>query len=119
MTTEIDLAISRLDGIKKIQGGWQAHCPCHDDKKQSLSVAEKDGKILLYCHAGCSFDSIIKRLDLRTKNVDTPPQIVSIYDYTDAGGKLLYQVVRYFPKAFKQRRPDGSGTRKPTRKPYR
>ena len=36
-------------------------------------------------------------------------KIVAIYDYTDAGGALLYQVVRYEPKSFRQRRPDGNG----------
>jgi hypothetical protein len=32
-------------------------------------------------------------------------KIVATYDYCDEKGKLLYQVVRYEPKAFKQRRP--------------
>ena len=32
--------------------------------------------------------------------------IVAEYDYTDPSGKLLYQVVRYEPKDFRQRRPD-------------
>ena len=37
-------------------------------------------------------------------------KIVATYDYTDAnGGALLYQVVRYEPKDFRQRRPDGNG----------
>jgi hypothetical protein len=36
-------------------------------------------------------------------------RVVAIYNYTDADGKLLYQVLRYEPKAFSQRRPDGNG----------
>jgi hypothetical protein len=36
-------------------------------------------------------------------------QIVTTYDYTDASGTLLYQVCRFEPKSFRQRRPDGSG----------
>ena len=35
--------------------------------------------------------------------------IVATYDYTDDKGELLYQVVRYDPKDFRQRRPDGKG----------
>ena len=31
------------------------------------------------------------------------------YDYTDEAGELLFQVVRYAPKGFRQRRPDGNG----------
>ena len=36
-------------------------------------------------------------------------KIVATYDYTDADGKLLYQVLRLEPKDFRQRRPDGNG----------
>ena len=35
-------------------------------------------------------------------------RIVATYDYTDADGSLLYQVARYDPKDFRQRRPDGT-----------
>jgi len=37
------------------------------------------------------------------------PQIVATYDYTDASGKLLFQVCRFEPKDFRQRRLDGNG----------
>ena len=36
-------------------------------------------------------------------------KIVATYPYTDADSVLLYQVVRYEPKTFSQRRPDGNG----------
>jgi hypothetical protein len=36
-------------------------------------------------------------------------KIVATYDYTDGKGALLYQVVRYEPKSFRQRRSDGNG----------
>jgi len=35
------------------------------------------------------------------------PRIVATYDYRDEAGTVLYQAVRYEPKDFKQRRPDG------------
>jgi putative DNA primase/helicase len=34
---------------------------------------------------------------------------VAAYDYTDEAGDLLFQVVRYEPKEFRQRAPDGIG----------
>jgi 5S rRNA maturation endonuclease (ribonuclease M5) len=37
------------------------------------------------------------------------PEIVASYDYTDEQGRLLYQNVRFEPKDFRPRRPDGSG----------
>lgn len=43
-------------------------------------------------------------------NGSTAPRakIVATYDYVDEGGTLLFQVVRYHPKTFRQRRPDAS-----------
>jgi RecA-family ATPase len=38
----------------------------------------------------------------------TERKIVATYDYTDRDGALLYQVLRYDPKDFSQRRPDGN-----------
>jgi hypothetical protein len=35
-------------------------------------------------------------------------RIAASYDYTDADGTLLYQVLRLEPKGFRQRRPDGN-----------
>jgi putative DNA primase/helicase len=35
--------------------------------------------------------------------------IEKIYDYTDESGKLFFQCVRFLPKRFSQRRPDGLG----------
>ncbi len=37
------------------------------------------------------------------------PKIVATYDYADADGNVLFQKVRYDPKKFSQRRPDGKG----------
>jgi hypothetical protein len=45
----------------------------------------------------------IKREEPRKRHV------VKTYDYVDEHGALLFQVVRYEPKDFRQRRPDGKG----------
>jgi putative DNA primase/helicase len=51
---------------------------------------------------------------LKTIGIEIDPRpcfgrIVATYDYPDESGKLLFQVVRFEPKDFKQRRPDGAG----------
>ena len=38
---------------------------------------------------------------------NSKPHIVATYDYRDERGELLYQVVRFDPKGFRQRRPKG------------
>ncbi len=37
------------------------------------------------------------------------PTVVATYDYCDEAGALVFQVLRYEPKTFRQRRPEGSG----------
>lgn len=40
---------------------------------------------------------------------DAPLKLVKAYDYASEDGELLFQVLRYEPKTFRQRRPDQAG----------
>jgi len=116
---------ARLNARPAGAAKWTARCPAHPDRDPSLSISEApDGKVLLRCFAGCSFESITNALGVdpralagpHAKNGSQPVtpkrtqrRIVATYNYTDEGGKLLYEVVRYDPKDFRQRRPDGAG----------
>lgn len=105
-------SIVRSLGARRVGSSWMAKCPAHNDRNPSLAIRESDGKILLRCHAGCSQHDVIdamKALGLWELERTEPSRIVATYDYTDEHGALLYQVVRYEPKGFKQRRPDGYG----------
>jgi 5S rRNA maturation endonuclease (ribonuclease M5) len=87
-----------------------ARCPAHDDHHPSLSIClGEDGRILLYCHAGCSLEAICAAMHIEVRDLFPEPRIIATYDYTDENGTLLYQVLRYAPRDFKQRRPDGNG----------
>jgi len=105
-------------------GQWNAKCPvaaAHKggDKNPSLSLAEGfEGKALLTCHRGCTLPDIAQALNLglrdlfpkRDKVTDLDQKrIVATYPYVDADGELLYEVVRYRPKDFRQRRKDDRG----------
>ena len=106
--SELEQALQKFPNVKGINGQYQVRCPCHNDKHASLSLSETpEGRLLAYCHAGCSFESIIKVLNLPPDGTNDIPTITNTYDYTDSEGELLYQVIRYHPKSFKQRRPDG------------
>jgi hypothetical protein len=52
-----------------------------------------------------------RRATITTPTHRPPPdrKMVEAYDYKDAAGNTLYQVVRFDPKSFRQRKPDGSG----------
>ncbi len=56
--------LPRLENVRKNGDGFTARCPAHDDAHNSLSVAERDGKLLLFCHAGCSFKDVIRALGI-------------------------------------------------------
>lgn len=62
----IDAILSRLDKVRRTgQGNWLACCPAHDDKNPSMTLREEgDGRILVTCWAGCSFDEIVGAVGL-------------------------------------------------------
>ncbi len=110
-----DEFLTRLQGVRRSGQGHIARCPAHDDRRQSLSISTgTDGRILLRCHAGCETEAVVGAMGLTLADLmpDTEPQrreISATYDYHDAQGHLVYQVVRYVPKDFRQRKPDGRG----------
>lgn len=57
-----------LKGVRTSGSGFIALCPAHDDRNPSLSISESDGKPLLYCHAGCSFEAIVQALGISKSN---------------------------------------------------
>jgi putative DNA primase/helicase len=98
---------------RKAGSGWVARCPAHDDRTPSLSLKDADGCVLVHCHAGCAQSAVVealKRLALWPERDASPKRtIVATYAYTDEAASLLYQVDRYHPKGFRQRRPDDAG----------
>jgi len=101
-----------------------AYCPCHerdgDGHRRSLSIGIGDGgKVLLHCFGGCATSDILRALNMKDADLFDRPEaaapqtatsrIVAEYNYLDETGALLFQVVRFQPKDFRQRRPDGNG----------
>lgn len=116
---EINELLSHFQRIQKRGSYFTCQCPAHDDKKNSLSVSLDSDRILVKCHAGCNTADVVKAAGLKMSDLflnpkkPTPgsprPEISKVYDYTDADGNLLFQCVRFNPKDFRQRRPDGNG----------
>src|SRR4051794_21221986 len=117
---DVERIARQLGGARKNGGGWDCRCPAHDDQEPSLSLSVgEDGRLLWCCHTGCDQATVLEGLRKRgvLPNGDAREaepkagkgRIAAIYDYTDEHGGLLFQAVRYQPKRFKQRRPDGRG----------
>ena len=50
--------------------GWSDRCPAHEDQRNSLSVSlGRDGRLLLKCHAGCTFEQIISAAGLTRQDM--------------------------------------------------
>ncbi len=57
----LDHVLSRLTKVNKVNGGYMARCPAHEDRTPSLSVTERDGRVLVNCFAGCPTDATPKQ----------------------------------------------------------
>ena len=112
-TGRLEQFVSQLQSVKQTPSGYEARCPAHDDKHASLSVGlGKDGRILVHCHAGCSVVQVCQAMQVPMSSLfprSGASKIERTYDYVSAEGELLYQVVRFAPKDFRQRKPDGQG----------
>ena len=63
------LIYSKLEQIKPTSNGIVALCPAHDDKSASLSITLENGKILLYCHTGCTIERICSSLGIEKSDL--------------------------------------------------
>ena len=117
-------------------GEYKCKCPAHNDRHASLSVTTGDKGIIFKCHAGCSKEQVLQAMGLTVKDLmaerttsaphgtpspspgkagasakaekagDEKRTIDRIYPYTDESGSVLFEVVRFIPKDFRQRVPD-------------
>jgi hypothetical protein len=113
---------------------YRGKCPLHGGERDSFALNPENG--LWHCFSGCGdiggdvFDFLSRKEGLdfsealavlaRWGGTASQPtaavparhtrRIAQTYDYTDEAGRLLFQVVRYEPKGFAQRRPAEGGT---------
>lgn len=130
MTLSIDLrSLAHALGGEISSGQVLAPGPGHSKADRSMSVrpdsSAPDGFVV---HSFTTDDPIVCKDYVRNKlglapfkpnGRDRTPaaaaapaskrMLVAEYNYTDAAGALLYQVLRYEPKAFRQRAPDVFG----------
>jgi hypothetical protein len=121
-----------LNGRPAMGSGYLCRCPVathgrrRGDRNPSLLVRDSAFSLLVHCWAGCDRQDVIEELRRRQLlgNFATPPEpgkqngsgsnasgrrIVATYDYQDERGDMLFQVIRYEPKDFRQRRRDTDG----------
>jgi hypothetical protein len=109
----------------EVGGEIKVRCPWHEDTRPSLRInpvkavwhcdpCAKGGDIFRFVKEwrGCTFSDALRflaeRAGLNGSSSASARREIATYDYTDETGALLYQVVRFEPKNFRQRRPDGA-----------
>ena len=98
--------------IKKKYGNKaQVFCPCHDDKNASLTITMGRKCVLIYCHAGCQMEDILRTVGLKKSDLfyeERPHssswqryiegrekrKIEAIYDYVSINGDYVFSKVR-------------------------
>jgi len=112
---------TRFPGLKQMGPEWRGPCPVHQGDDANFAVNPKNG--LAYCHSQCGRGWNILQLEQELSGrpwkecrqevnsivgrpIRGPAKLkeIATYDYTDANGEFLFQVVRYEPKTFRQRR---------------
>ena len=114
---------TRLDKPRQSGDGWIACCPAHDDRNPSLSIRDKPGGgLLLNCHAGCSYESVIRAAGIEMDRAPAKRTGRSVeaqrWTYLYGDGKPAFHVHRSDGrdgKRYWQSLPDG--TRKAHKRP--
>jgi hypothetical protein len=67
----INNLLEKLQKVKSTNTGkWLACCPAHNDKSPSLAIKQTDnGKILIYCFAGCQVTDIVAAVGLELSDL--------------------------------------------------
>ena len=112
-----DVVVAAVEAVTgpSTNGSWR--CPGHEDHNPSLAISNGNKGVVLHCHAGCEVSSVLAAIGLDMSDLFDKPKektdgkrrIVATYPYVNKDGELRYEVVRYEPKDFRQRRPNPNG----------
>lgn len=70
----VENLLSRLEKVRATgTGTWTGICPSHPDKSPSLAIREtEDGRVLIYCRAGCPTINILQAVGLEFSDLYPP-----------------------------------------------
>ena len=103
--------LSHFDGVKSSgQNRYQCKCPAHDDRQASLSITQKDNKILLHCHAGCNTETILGMAGLTFADLgsEKEPERKSWIDYIENSVNRNSEIKYHFVKEYRYTDEKGS-----------
>lgn len=64
------ILITRLTGVRNTgTDRWVAKCPAHEDRSPSLSITDREGRVLLHCFGGCETEAVLGAVGLRFSDI--------------------------------------------------
>jgi len=98
ITTEIELqnVLGALTGVVRCGQGWKARCPVHEDDKASLSINQRDSKLLVKCHANCDQKSVWKAIEKNLRPIQLPSKPLRVKEPEPLDYDLLHRVYSKF-----------------------
>lgn len=77
--------LDRLDGVEQTsKHEYMALCPAHPDEKPSLSITVTDDRLLIHCHAGCTYEQVVAAMGLSSRDLFFGAAGVTLEDYAAA-----------------------------------
>jgi len=64
--------LQRLDCVQKSGNGWRARCPACAGSSRKLSVAEREGRVLVHCFSGCQAIDVLQSVGLAWADIMPP-----------------------------------------------
>lgn len=64
--------LQRLDGVQKSGNGWRARCPACGGKSRKVSIAEREGRVLIHAFCGCPSLDVLQAVGLSWGDVMPP-----------------------------------------------
>lgn len=106
---DIQDILRRFDNVKGSNGQYTAKCPCHDDRRNSLSISVgDDGKTLLHCHTNkCKPEDIVRAKGLTMRDLFTDSKIYPEYKDENPGKWEFVATYKYGNDIFKYRKKRG------------
>lgn len=109
------------DNVRRSGDGFVMRCRAHEDRENSLSAKQADGKILAHCFAGCETESIVAAISWSLKDLFLEPKSNGArlvrrsrpslhWEIKDTDGQVVAiheRVETPDGKTFVWRRPDG------------
>ena len=64
--------LQRLEGVQKSGNGWRARCPSCGGRSRKLSIAEREGRVLVHDFGGCEAADVLAAVGLAWADIMPP-----------------------------------------------